>query len=202
MNIVVADPISQRGLELLRKPGWNVITPSREELIASLATADALIVRSATQVTAQILEAAPNLRVIGRAGVGVDNVDLDAATRRGVLVMNTPGGNAVSVAEHTLALLMSVARRIPQHSAAIHAGRWEKSGSQGVELRGKTLGLVGLGRVGNEVARRARAMEMLVTGRRVNATEARAWGLVDEIVESEDVRAKPWRAGSLTMRFD
>ncbi|HEY4838235.1 MAG TPA: phosphoglycerate dehydrogenase, partial [Candidatus Acidoferrales bacterium] len=162
MNIVVADPISQRGLELLRKPGWNVITPSREELIASLATADALIVRSATQVTAQILEAAPNLRVIGRAGVGVDNVDLDAATRRGVLVMNTPGGNAVSVAEHTLALLMSVARRIPQHSAAIHAGRWEKSGSQGVELRGKTLGLVGLGRVGNEVARRARAMEMLV----------------------------------------
>jgi D-3-phosphoglycerate dehydrogenase len=162
MNIVVADPISQRGLELLRKPGWNVITPSKDALTASLATADALIVRSATQVTAQILEAAPNLRVIGRAGVGVDNVDLDAATRRGVLVMNTPGGNAVSVAEHTLALLMSVARRIPQHSAAIHAGRWEKSGSQGVELRGKTLGLVGLGRVGNEVARRARAMEMLV----------------------------------------
>ncbi len=162
MNIVVADPISQRGLELLRKPGWNVITPSKDGLIESLSTADALIVRSATQVTAQILEAAPNLRVIGRAGVGVDNVDLDAATRRGVLVMNTPGGNAVSVAEHTLALLMSVARRIPQHSAAIHAGRWEKSGSQGVELRGKTLGLVGLGRVGNEVARRARAMEMLV----------------------------------------
>jgi D-3-phosphoglycerate dehydrogenase / 2-oxoglutarate reductase len=162
MNIVVADPISQRGLELLRKAGWNVITPSKDALAASLATADALIVRSATQVTAQILEAAPNLRVIGRAGVGVDNVDLDAATRRGVLVMNTPGGNAVSVAEHTLALLMSVARRIPQHSAAIHAGRWEKSGSQGVELRGKTLGLVGLGRVGNEVARRARAMEMIV----------------------------------------
>jgi D-3-phosphoglycerate dehydrogenase / 2-oxoglutarate reductase len=162
MNIVVADPISQRGMELLRKPGWNVITPSKDALAESLATADALIVRSATQVTAQILEAAPNLRVIGRAGVGVDNVDLDAATRRGVLVMNTPGGNAVSVAEHTLALLLSVARRIPQHSAAIHAGRWEKSGSQGVELRGKTLGLVGLGRVGSEVARRARAMEMLV----------------------------------------
>jgi D-3-phosphoglycerate dehydrogenase / 2-oxoglutarate reductase len=162
MNIVVADPISPRGLELLRKPGWNVITPSRDTLIGSLSTADALIVRSATQVTAQILEAAPKLRVIGRAGVGVDNVDLDAATRRGVLVMNTPGGNAVSVAEHTLALLMSVARRIPQHNAAIHAGRWEKSGAQGVELRGKTLGLVGLGRVGSEVARRARAMEMLV----------------------------------------
>jgi D-3-phosphoglycerate dehydrogenase len=162
MNIVVADPISQRGLELLRKPGWEVSTPSRDGLAASLAAADALIVRSATQVTEQILEAAPKLRVVGRAGVGVDNIDLDAATRRGVLVMNTPGGNAVSVAEHTLALLMAVARRIPQHSAAIHAGRWEKSGAQGVELRGKTLGLVGLGRVGNEVARRARAMEMLV----------------------------------------
>ena len=162
MNIVVADPISQRGLELLRKPGWEVSTPSRDGLAASLAAADALIVRSATQVTEQILEAAPKLRVVGRAGVGVDNIDLDAATRRGVLVMNTPGGNAVSVAEHTLALLMAVARRIPQHSAAIHAGRWEKSGAQGVELRGKTLGLVGIGRVGNEVARRARAMEMLV----------------------------------------
>ena len=162
MNIVVADPISQRGLELLRKPGWEVSTPSRDGLAASLAAADAMIVRSATQVTEQILEAAPKLRVVGRAGVGVDNIDLDAATRRGVLVMNTPGGNAVSVAEHTLALLMAVARRIPQHSAAIHAGRWEKSGAQGVELRGKTLGLVGLGRVGNEVARRARAMEMLV----------------------------------------
>jgi D-3-phosphoglycerate dehydrogenase len=162
MNFVVADPISQRGLELLRKPGWEVSTPSRDGLAASLGAADALIVRSATQVTEQILEAAPKLRVVGRAGVGVDNIDLDAATRRGVLVMNTPGGNAVSVAEHTLALLMAVARRIPQHSAAIHAGRWEKSGAQGVELRGKTLGLVGLGRVGNEVARRARAMEMLV----------------------------------------
>jgi D-3-phosphoglycerate dehydrogenase len=162
ITIVVADPISERGLELLRKPGWKVITPSRDDLHASLVAADALIVRSATQVTSQILEAAPKLRVIGRAGIGVDNIDLDAATRRGVLVMNTPGGNSVSVAEHTLALLMAVARRIPQHSAAIHAGRWEKSGTQGVELRGKTLGLVGLGRVGSEVARRALAMEMTV----------------------------------------
>jgi D-3-phosphoglycerate dehydrogenase len=162
MKIVVADPISERGLELLRKPGWQVISPSRYDLHTLLAAADALIVRSATQVTSQILESAPKLRVIGRAGIGVDNIDLDAATRRGVLVMNTPGGNSVSVAEHTLALLMAVARRIPQHSAAIHAGRWEKSGTQGVELRGKTLGLVGLGRVGSEVARRALAMEMTV----------------------------------------
>lgn len=162
MRIVVADPISQRGLELLRAPGWEVILPAKGELAASLAEADALIVRSATRVTAEVLEAAPKLRVVGRAGVGVDNIDLEAATRRGVLVMNTPGGNAVSVAEHTLALMMAVARHIPRCDAAIHAGRWEKSGAQGTELSGKVLGLVGFGRVGNEVARRARALEMRV----------------------------------------
>jgi D-3-phosphoglycerate dehydrogenase len=162
MRIVVADPISQRGLELLRAREWEVSTPAKGELSGALAEADALIVRSATRVTDELLAAAPKLRVVGRAGVGVDNIDLDSATRRGVLVMNTPGGNAVSVAEHTLALLMAVARRIPQHSAAIHAGRWEKSGAQGVELRGKTLGLAGLGRVGAEVARRAQALEMRV----------------------------------------
>jgi D-3-phosphoglycerate dehydrogenase len=162
MRIVVADPISKRGIEILRGPGWEVLTPARETLRDALATADALIVRSATRVTAELLEAAPRLRVVGRAGVGVDNIDVDAATARGVLVMNTPGGNAVSVAEHTLALMLAVARNIPQLSASIHAGRWEKSGGIGVELRGKTLGLIGLGRVGSEVARRARAFGMIV----------------------------------------
>ena len=124
--------------------------------------ADALVVRSATKVTAALLEKAPRLRVIGRAGVGVDNVDVEAATRRGVLVMNTPGGNAVSVAEHTLALMLGLARAVPQANASIQAGKWEKSAFSGTELRGKTLGLVGLGRVGTEVARRARALEMKV----------------------------------------
>lgn len=159
MKVVVADKITERGIDLLRQTGWRVVQPTPPEVPSELTDADALIVRSATQVTAQLLELAPRLRVVGRAGVGVDNIDLDAATLRGVLVMNTPGSNAVSVAEHTIALLLALARQVPQMNAALHAGRWEKS-SAGVEVRGKTLGLVGLGRVGVEVARRARALEM------------------------------------------
>jgi D-3-phosphoglycerate dehydrogenase / 2-oxoglutarate reductase len=174
MKIVVADPISQQGLALLRETGWKVLTPSKEEVRGAVADADALIVRSATRVNAELLEAATRLQVVGRAGVGVDNVDLETATRRGVLVMNTPGGNAVSVAEHALALMMALARRIPQLSAAIHAGRWEKSGATGTELRGKTLGLVGFGRVGNEVARRARGLEMRVVAHDPYVSEAAA----------------------------
>src|SRR6266581_4946842 len=162
MKIVVADKISERGLEILRQPGWEVVTPEKAALEAELAAADALVVRSATRVTAPLLEQAARLRVVGRAGVGVDNIDLDAATRRGVLVMSTPGGNAVSVAEHTFALLLALARHVPRLDAAIHAGRWEKGTSAGVELRGKTLGLIGLGRIGGEVARRANAFEMRV----------------------------------------
>jgi D-3-phosphoglycerate dehydrogenase / 2-oxoglutarate reductase len=162
MKIVVADKISEHGLALLRQAGWNVVTPTAAALPAEIADADALIVRSATKVTPPLLEKAARLRVVGRAGVGVDNVDVDAATRRGVMVMNTPGGNAVSVAEHTLALLLALARSVPQANASIQAGRWEKSSLSGTELRGKTLGLVGLGRVGTEVARRARALEMKV----------------------------------------
>ena len=166
MKIVVADKISEKGVELLRAPGWTVVTPGAggkiESLAAELAKAEGLIVRSATKVTAELMGAAPELKVVGRAGVGVDNVDVDAATRRGVLVMNTPGGNAVSVAEHTFALLLALARSVPQFNAAIHAGRWEKSSAMGTEVRGKTLGLVGLGRVGTEVARRAQALEMTV----------------------------------------
>ena len=117
--------------------------------------------RSATKVTAELLEKRAKLRVVGRAGVGVDNIDMEAATHRGIFVMNTPGGNSVSVAEHTLALMLGIARGVPQANAGIQAGRWEKSAS-GVEMRGKTLGLVGFGRVGIEVARRARALEMKV----------------------------------------
>src|SRR2546427_12400702 len=162
MKIVVADKVSERGLEILRQPGWEVVTPEKAALEAELAAADALVVRSATKVDADLVERASRLRVVGRAGVGVDNIDLDAATRRGVLVMSTPGGNAVSVAEHTFALLLALARQVPRLDAAIRAGRWEKSSAAGTELRGKTLGLIGLGRIGSEVARRARAFEMRV----------------------------------------
>jgi D-3-phosphoglycerate dehydrogenase / 2-oxoglutarate reductase len=162
MKIIVADKISDRGLEILRENGWKVVTPTAAELAGELGDADGLVIRSATKATAALLEKSPKLRVIGRAGVGVDNVDVEAATHRGIVVMNTPGGNAVSVAEHTLALMLGSARAVPQANASIQAGRWEKSGFSGTEMLGKTLGLVGLGRVGTEVARRARALEMKV----------------------------------------
>ena len=164
MKIIVADRISiHRNRTTGTATGWQVSQPAAAALAKDLADADALIVRSATRVTEELLTHAQRLRAIGRAGVGVDNIDLDAATQRGILVMNTPGGNSASVAEHALALMLAMARSIPQLNAALHAGRWEKSGTAGAELRGKTLGLlVGLGRVGGEVARRARALEMRV----------------------------------------
>src|ERR1700678_1572144 len=186
MKIIVADKISERGIALLRETGWQVVLPEAAALLNELTAADGLIVRSATRVTAELLDKAERLRVIGRAGVGVDNVDMDAATRRGVLVMNTPGGNAVSVAEHTFALMLALARSVPQSNAAIHAGRWEKS-STGMELRGKTLGLVGLGRVGTEVAMRGRALEMKVLAYDPYVTQAAARELDVELVPFEEL---------------
>lgn len=187
MKIVVADKISERGLKLLREKGWNVVTPAAPAVPSELADAEALVVRSATKVTSALLEKAPHLRVIGRAGVGVDNVDVEAATRRGILVMNTPGGNAVSVAEHTFALLLALARSVPQANASIQAGRWEKSSLSGTELRGKTIGLVGLGRVGTEVARRARALEMKVLAYDPYVTPAAAREVEVELVPLDDL---------------
>ena len=165
MKILVAEPLAAAGLELLRKqPGWEIVASNPKEYEQHLAGADALLVRSAVKVNDAVLQKAPRLRVIGRAGVGVDNVDLDAATAAGVLVMNTPGGNAVSVAEHTLALMLAMARSIPQASRSTCAGKWEKKRFLGSELRGKTLGVVGLGSIGREVVRRARAFEMRIIG--------------------------------------
>ncbi|MGC2416457.1 MAG: phosphoglycerate dehydrogenase, partial [Candidatus Acidiferrales bacterium] len=167
--------------------GWNVVMPTAATLPSEIADADALVVRSATKVTAALLEKAGRLRAIGRAGVGVDNVDVDAATRRGVLVMNTPGGNSVSVAEHTLALMLGLARAVPQANASIHAGKWEKSAFSGTELRGTTIGLVGLGRVGTEVARRARALEMKVLAHDPFVTPAAAAEVEVELVPLDDL---------------
>jgi D-3-phosphoglycerate dehydrogenase len=186
-KIVVADRISERGLALLRETGWSIVVPTAAELARELADAAGLVVRSATRVTAELLEKAAALRVVGRAGVGVDNIDVEAATRRGVLVMNTPGGNAVSVAEHALALLLALARSVPQLAAATRAGRWEKSGAQGVEVRGKTLGLIGLGRVGGEVARRARALEMRVVACDPFLSENAARDAGAELVSLDDL---------------
>ena len=163
MKIVVAEKISRKGIELLAaEPKWRLVETesARDKLLPELRDADALIIRSAVQVDAQLLERAPRLQVIGRAGIGVDNVDIEAATKKGVLVMNTPGGNAVSVAEHTVALMLSLARSIPQANESTHAGRWEKKRFEGRELRGKVFGIMGLGRIGVEVVKRARAFEL------------------------------------------
>lgn len=163
MKIVVAEKIAPAALALLREQeGWVVATPEKDALANELATADALLVRSAVFVDGAMMDKAPKLRVIGRAGVGVDNIDLEAATHRGICVMNTPGGNAIAVAEHTLALMLALARHLTRADSTTHAGKWEKKSLQGTELRGKTLGIVGLGRVGIEVAKRALAFGMKV----------------------------------------
>jgi len=171
MKIVLAEKVSPATLAVLKEePGWNVVTADAIAqlgpggLEAELADADALVVRSAVQVDAKMLQSAPKLRAIGRAGVGVDNIDIDAATHSGIVVMNTPGANAVAVAELALGLMISMARSIPRANSSMHAARWEKKSLQGSELRGKTLGIVGLGRIGLEVARRARSFGMELVG--------------------------------------
>ena len=166
MKIVVAEKISSSAVDFLREPGWEIITADQinGNLPEHLATADALVVRSAVQVDGALLEHAPKLRVVGRAGVGVDNVDLDAATRKGIAVMNTPGGNAVAVAEQTLGMMLAMARFLCKADASMHAGKWEKKSLQGTELRAKTLGIVGLGKIGMEVAKRAQAFGMQIVG--------------------------------------
>src|ERR1700736_379362 len=167
MKIVLAEKVSPATLAVFQQePGWQIVTPDqiKNGLAAELSDADALVVRSAVQADAKLLESAPKLRVIGRAGVGVDNIDTDAATRQGIVVMNTPGANAVAVAELTLGLMISMGRAIPRANATMHQAKWEKKSLQGQELRGKTLGIVGLGRIGLEVARRARAFGMELIG--------------------------------------
>ncbi len=180
MRILIAEPMAAGGVNLLRaQPGWEVIASNPKEFTEYLADADALIVRSGLVVDGAVLALAPKLRVIGRAGVGVDNVDLPAATSAGVLVMNTPGGNAVSVAEHTIALMLSMARSIPAASASTKSGKWEKRRFMGTELRRKTLGIVGLGSVGREVVKRAAAFEMRIIANDpyVNSQTAKSVGV-------------------------
>ncbi len=170
MKIVLAEKVSPATLAILQKePGWTCITADQVaalpgKLPEALADADALIVRSAVQADAALLAHAPKLRIIGRAGVGVDNIDAEEATRRGIVVMNTPGANAVAVAELTLGLMLAMVRSIPRANASMHACKWDKKSLQGSELRGKTLGIVGCGRIGLEVARRARAFGMELIG--------------------------------------
>jgi D-3-phosphoglycerate dehydrogenase / 2-oxoglutarate reductase len=190
MKVIVADKISERGVELLKEqPGWNVVLTTKDTLNGEIGDADALIVRSATKVTAELLEKGKKLRAVGRAGVGVDNIDLDEATKRGILVMSTPGGSSVSVAEHTFALLLALVRQLPKFDAAMREGRWEKS-SSGAEVRGKTLGLIGLGRIGSEVAARAEAFDMRVIAYDPFISEAAARELSVELVPHEQLLAE------------
>ena len=191
MKILVADSVSERAVEILREQeSWDVVFLPKKtgaKVAEEIRDADALIVRSATKVTAELLAGAKQLRVIGRAGTGVDNVDLDAATQKGVVVMNTPGGNAQSVAEHTLALLLALARRIPQADASMKQGRWEKKKLEGMELRGKTLGLIGLGQIGAGVAQLAKAFEMQIIAYDPYVSSLLAGDLAVKLVSLEEV---------------
>ncbi|HYV75184.1 MAG TPA: phosphoglycerate dehydrogenase [Candidatus Binatia bacterium] len=163
MKIVVAEKVAASALAVFKEQSdWTVVSPEKDVLATELADADALLVRSAVLVDAAMMDKAPKLRVIGRAGVGIDNIDLDSATKRGICVMNTPGGNAIAVAEHTLALMLALARHLTRADSTTHAGKWEKKSLQGTELRGKTLAVVGLGKIGIEVAKRAQAFGMRV----------------------------------------
>jgi D-3-phosphoglycerate dehydrogenase / 2-oxoglutarate reductase len=163
-KVLVADSISPKGVELLQAGGAltvEVKTGQNEtELINTVGDYSAIVVRSQTKITARVIEAAKRLKAVGRAGVGVDNVDVEAATTRGVIVMNTPGGNTISTAEHAFSLLVSIARRIPQAHASVKAGKWDRKSFEGVELHGKTIGILGMGRIGTEIARRAIAFGM------------------------------------------
>ncbi|HZC59645.1 MAG TPA: phosphoglycerate dehydrogenase [Chthoniobacterales bacterium] len=202
-RVLVADAISPKGVELLETGGQllvDVKTGLKEkELVAIVAGYSALVVRSQSKVTADVIDAAKHLKVIGRAGVGVDNVDVDAATRRGVIVMNTPGGNTVSTAEHAFSLLVSIARSIPQAHASVKEGKWDRKSFEGVELQGKILGIFGMGRIGTEIARRAIAFGMRPVAYDPYLSPSRARSLQVELFEDlGDVLA---RSDFLTMHM-
>jgi D-3-phosphoglycerate dehydrogenase / 2-oxoglutarate reductase len=189
-RVLVADAISPKGVELLEEGGQllvDVKTGLKEkELVAIAADYSALVVRSQTKITANVIDAAKRLKAIGRAGVGVDNVDVDAATRRGVIVMNTPGGNTVSTAEHAFSLLVSIARSIPQAHASVKDGKWDRKSFEGVELQGKTIGIIGMGRIGTEIARRAIAFGMRPVAYDPYLSPSRARSLQVELFEELD----------------
>jgi D-3-phosphoglycerate dehydrogenase len=193
MKIFVADDVSDSGLQPLREAGFAVEKRtglSKSELISALQDCEGLIVRSETKVTADVLESIPNLRVIGRAGVGVDNIDVPAATINGVVVMNAPDGNTITTAEHTIALLISLARSIPQANTSLKSGRWERKKFIGVELQGKTLGIIGLGRIGRVVASRARAMGMTIIAYDPFIAQEQARDLEIELAPLNEVYAR------------
>jgi D-3-phosphoglycerate dehydrogenase len=189
-RVLIADAIAPRGAEeLARDDALDVVTKtglSEAEIILMIPAFNAIIVRSETKVTDKVLIAGANLRVVGRAGVGVDNVDVETATRRGVVVLNAPGGNTVSTAEHAFSLLLSVARKIPQADASVREKNWDRKSFEGVELYNKTLGVIGMGRIGSELSRRAIAFGMRVIAYDPYLSAARARSLQVELVDELD----------------
>jgi D-3-phosphoglycerate dehydrogenase len=191
MKILVADSIAKRGVETMRSnPAFHVDEKTglkEDQLCEIIGEYDAVVVRSQTKITKKIIEAGKKLRVIGRAGVGVDNVDVDAASKRGIIVMNTPGGNTISTAEHSFAMIMSLARKIPQAHASMKAGKWDRKSFEGTELYGKTLGIVGMGRIGTEVAKRAIVFGMKVLAYDPFLSASKAKSLDVEVVELDEL---------------
>ncbi len=190
MKVLISDNISTKGVEILKKAGLDVDVKTGmkpEELVAVIGDYHGLAVRSATKVTAKIIDAATNLKVIGRAGSGLDNVDLTAATKKGIVVMNAPGGNTITTAEHTFSLMCAMARQIPQATASMREGKWEKKRFMGVELFNKTLGIIGIGNIGSQVARRAQAFAMNVIAYDPFLSEEKAKDMGVEKVDLEEL---------------
>src|SRR5258707_7262625 len=189
-KVLIADSISQRGVDELGRENALQVRAKRglndRELLELIPPFSALVVRSKTKVPAEILNAGNKLRVVGRAGVGVDNVDVETATRRGVVVLNAPGGNTISTAEHAFSLLLSVARKIPQADANVRSKNWDKKNFEGVELYNKTLGVIGMGRIGSELSRRAISFGMRVVAYDPYLSATRARSLQVEVVDELD----------------
>ena len=193
MKILAADGVSPKGIEILRNEGYEVVVKDKlpaDELLAIIGEYDALIVRSASKVTKEVLEAGKNLKIIGRAGVGVDNIDVAEATARGIVVINSPGGNTIAATEHTMGMMLAMARHIPIANETTQKGEWNRKKYVGVELRGKTLGIVGLGRIGAGSAKRAQAFEMDVIGYDPYVTEDRAKAMGVRLASLDDIVAE------------
>ena len=193
LKVLIADKLSPSAVDAFRAAGIEATVETglaEDALIARIAGYDGLVVRSATQVTAAVLAAGERLKVVGRAGIGIDNVDLPAATAKGIVVMNTPYGNSITTAEHTIALLMALARGLPAADRSTRAGKWEKSRFMGVEVAGKTLGLVGCGNVGSIVANRAQGLRMKVLIYDPYVSPERAAELAVEKVDLDELLAR------------
>ncbi|MER3422937.1 MAG: phosphoglycerate dehydrogenase [Nitrospiraceae bacterium] len=190
MKILVSDSLSKQGVEILQKAGFTVDVKTKlpkEDLLKEIRAYDGLIVRSATKVTADVIAAAERLKVVGRAGSGLDNVDTQAATRRGIVVMNTPGGNTVTTAEHTMAMIFAMTRRVPQATASMKAGKWEKERFMGVELYNKTLGVIGIGQIGSYLAKLAQGMAINVIAYDPYLAEERARKMGVEVLDLDEL---------------